>query len=108
VIDIKSIEERCERATKGPWNIEHQFHIHSNGRGICSTGAYGSNKDCEFEKVYQDNMANSDFIAHSREDLPALIEAVKEAKEIIWLIDDPYRPILKNRAKKWLKKIGGE
>jgi hypothetical protein len=126
MIDLKAIEERCEKATKGPWELEVDTEYISpdepeSGQLIFVTGLERSMFDTEWaEQVDWDkSLNNADFIAHSREDLPALLEAVKEAREIIgpdWCRCEMRigNPMVKTHspkcllAKAWMAKMGGE
>jgi hypothetical protein len=107
MIDLKAIEERCDRATKGPWRksvagIEGDNYI-------AGTGPWYRLGNADNEEAIFD----ADFIAHSREDLPALIEAVKEAIPIMAALTAMCKERgVVNRcpemAEKWLANIGGE
>jgi hypothetical protein len=66
---IQSIEQRAARATKGPWFIRH-FGI----------GSMSVREECNWPKIIcnlNPNEPDAKFIAHSREDIPLLLEAAK-------------------------------
>jgi len=67
---LEQIEARAEKTTPGPW----ERHITDNG--IWSKDAYG-----EVARVGNsfNRLANSDFIAASRTDIPTLCAALREA-----------------------------
>jgi hypothetical protein len=109
MIDIKAIEERCERATKGPWHeYENTVSIgYTHGQDVRADNVLSNRvcRDCSLEDM--------EFIAHSREDLPALLEAVKEARAIFTDMvyttgadSDTIEPLMKAEA--WLANVGGE
>ncbi len=70
--DLEAIKRRCEAATPGPWVVNgmpHDRHIATVGRHyITKPGREGSS--ARNEEV-------AAFIAHAREDVPALLEAVE-------------------------------
>lgn len=79
--ELKAIEERANKATSGPW------HWHQ---------APGFGADCflrsRTDKTYSEytyiasgitGFANCEFIAHAREDIPNLIGALREAKQLL-------------------------
>jgi hypothetical protein len=80
---LREIRERADKATKGPWE-------HMGGSGIRVFGIpkedpgwkYGI---CNCHTVPPDDgdVRNAEFIAHSRSDIPALVEALVEALEAI-------------------------
>ena len=58
---LSELKELCEKATKGPYIIEHEFNIVSGDRLVAGAGGYSSN--LESNKVYEQNKANAQFIA---------------------------------------------
>jgi hypothetical protein len=116
MIDIKAIEERCERATKGPWDkrvagVEGDNYIAGTGPWYRVQGSWNANND--------NSINDADFIAYSRQDIPALLEAVKEARFIIrsalklkwscWPISAGLPCECAHcKAEAWLAKMGGE
>jgi hypothetical protein len=109
MIDLKAIEERCEGATKGKWEItfsNQSYEIAANGHGIVT--AYFGIED----------FRDADFIAHSREDIPELLRLVLEARAIIQFcmegdtsmtpenVDKATRIVLD--GEKWLEQFKGK
>lgn len=92
---IAEIEERCEKATKGPWEAREEFdgyptytRVGALQGAYCRTLArtqalYGRShvptSECE---------ANADFIAHTREDIPYLLAEVKRQAEEIASVEE--------------------
>jgi hypothetical protein len=95
ILDLQAIRKRAEAATEGPWQA-HKYSVSSehtkseNYAGeiddICSLndGEYIENYNAE---------ADAEFIAHARQDVPALIaevERLREALEEIVSVDGKY------------------
>lgn len=83
---LDEIEARCEAATPGPWRNRDLLGVlgrPEDGVQICG----GCTND------------NRDFIAHARQDIPALIAAVRERdariaeleKDLDWATDGNYK-----------------
>lgn len=84
---LQAIRERCEKATPGPWFVAEEGF----GKKSCPT-VYAAGKElryiafCDdkfnFEQM-TDNLANAKFIAHAREDVPALLAEVERLQEAL-------------------------
>jgi sugar phosphate isomerase/epimerase len=86
--DIASIEARAAAATEGPWVMDHVGPVWVGNRSDGRTSGL-------WEIIYgtRDNLsdltpegaavavANAEFIAHAREDVPALIAEVERLRE---------------------------
>jgi hypothetical protein len=83
--ELQSILERCERATAGEWCIQWQFNIMGHDRLVANTG--GSTSSVAQLEFHNQNIANADFIAHARTDLPAVVKELLEARGLLrgWL-----------------------
>ncbi len=73
---IAEIECRCERATPGPWKSYIEGRDHDSGDSFIMTGQadiylIGASPD------------DQDFIAHARQDLPALLAEVRRLKSLL-------------------------
>lgn len=94
---LKEIEERCEKATPGPW--ENEDYREPNGNNWRSVGLIWSKNmgayhpgtpvckvDCEKLHAASESgkikefEANAEFIAHSRTDIPRLVAALRLAR----------------------------
>jgi len=66
--DLEEIEDRCNEASPGPW-------LHGNGVWFSDSMKHAINID---------NVPNTEFIAHARQDIPDLIAEIRrlQAKEI--------------------------
>jgi hypothetical protein len=64
---LDEIERRCAAATPGPWKSYVEGRDHTSGDSFIMTGG---------NDIYLSGatLADQDFIAHARQDLPALIQ----------------------------------
>ena len=74
--EIKQIQERCERGTKGPWISFVEGRDHTSGSSFIRTAG----DDIELTGASADDQ---DFIAHARQDIPALIEEICRLRKIL-------------------------
>ena len=100
------IKERCERATPGPWiiNLEHQREMLSGRRILPAIeGPNGVMVAPLLAPRYSNahiSRNDAEFIAHSREDVPALVAEV----ERLWGLVGELREWVKrwrSRANDW-------
>jgi hypothetical protein len=78
-LDPDAIEARATAATEGPWAVEQddgEAHVYLDDAGngtayICREVAQGD--DC--------GLADAEFIARAREDVPALVDALRRARD---------------------------
>ena len=72
---IEEIKARCEAATKGPWEVIEK------GNSVLShsvvTVAFDSEPQVNICSGISPRKNNSDFIAHSREDIPYLLDEIE-------------------------------
>lgn len=82
-IDLEAIEARLKAATPGPWinRPEKSFNVQSVNKNIASCF----------------RTENADFIAHSREDIPALLAEVERLNAELY----PEKELEEQRAKRW-------
>ena len=90
--ELKEIEDRCNKATPGPWKACHE--------GVCSCSqVWSQSADVPVAEVARGEWGdpgfpygeipekisetNSLFIAHAREDIPKLLSYIKELKSQI-------------------------
>lgn len=81
--EIDQIRERCEKATRGPWISFIEGRDHTSGCSFIRT----SGADIELTGASTDDQ---DFIAHARQDIPALIEEICRLKRIMEDNNIPY------------------
>ena len=75
-IKIKEIEERCNKATEGPWISFVEGRDHTCGSDFIMTAG----EDIELIGATVDEQ---DFIANARQDIPWLINEVYRLKKIL-------------------------
>lgn len=109
---IFEIKARAKAATPGPWVAdEHAFsvnlgynqdHKRTHGYG-CGNNFVCDLNDGEYHEYYREDeqRANADFIAHAREDVPALLEEVERLraenerqKEVISFLGDAAKGLV--------------
>lgn len=74
--EIKQIKDRCERATKGPWISFVEGRDHTSGSSFIRTA-------CDDIELTGASADDQDFIAHARQDIPALIEEICRLRKIL-------------------------
>jgi len=74
--DIAEIKKRCERATPGPWKSYVEGRESMSGSSFIMTGG---------EDIYLTGatVADQDFIAHARQDIPSLIAEVERLRKLL-------------------------
>ena len=77
--EIAKIWLRCEAATKGPWVSYVEGRDHLSGSNFIMTGE----GDCRGEDIELTGatVADQDFIAHAREDIPRLLIEIERLKK---------------------------
>ena len=73
--ELKEIENRCNKATKGPWKSMIEGRDHTSGDSFIMTDG----EDIYISNPLFDN--NQDFIASARQDIPKLIEEIRKLKK---------------------------
>lgn len=74
--EIKQIEDRCNKATSGPWVSYIEGRDHESGSDFIMTAG----NDIELTGATADDQ---DFIAHARQDIPDLINEIYSLKSEI-------------------------
>lgn len=78
---LSEIEFRCNAATPGPWVSYVEGRDHDSGSNFIMTGKKGARgEDIELTGA---TVADQDFIAHARQDIPQLLEEVRRLKNIL-------------------------
>ena len=72
--ELKEIENRCSKATKGPWKSMIEGRDHTSGDSFIMTGG----EDIYINNPLFDN--NQDFIANAKQDIPKLIAEIRKLK----------------------------
>lgn len=126
-LDLKAIEERCEKATPGPWRVEPRYSGFFN---FLPTGGNLGLKEQTNALYLKEENQNGDhlgadiqgpvvpsrstfavrdawFIANARTDVPVLLECVKELREALRTYALNVGPIADN-ARELLTKWFGD
>lgn len=80
--DLKAIEARCLRASKGPWKSWIEGRDHTSGSSFIRTGEPGDSPNSAIELSGATN-DDQDFIAHARQDVPKLLEEIERLRGLI-------------------------
>ena len=72
--ELKEIEDRCNKATTGPWKSMIEGRDHTSGDSFIMTGG----EDIYIDSPLLDN--NQDFIANAKQDIPKLISEIRKLK----------------------------
>ena len=76
ILDMVAIRHRCDQATPGPWKSYVEGRDHDSGSSFIMTGG----EDIELIGA---SVADQDFIAHARQDIPQLVAEIRRLKAII-------------------------
>ena len=79
--EIREIERRCNEATPAPWQSFIEGRDHLGGSDFIRTG--GLDDACPDIYLTQATHADQDFIAHARQDIPALIAEIRRLKALV-------------------------
>ena len=74
--ELNAIENRCNQATNGPWRSFIEGRDHSSGSSVIKT----MGEDIEPTGA---TIADQDFIAHARQDIPRLIREVRRLQSLV-------------------------
>jgi hypothetical protein len=80
--DLVEIRRRLEAATPGPWKAYLEGRDHTSGDSFIKTPR---------NDIYLDggSLADLDFIAHARQDIPRLLDELQVLKAMISTPDSP-------------------
>lgn len=121
MIKLKEIEERCKKATTGPWQSDIRVGCMAIYAGLpinCLDGIqnrlirYKHGVPAPTKEAYwtvdDQDVSDNEFIAHARQDIPDLLELVEEAREIILRYKSHAIDvvIIDPQAEVWLGKAG--
>jgi hypothetical protein len=101
-LDLPAIRARAEAATPGPWQevlcpksafdgkdwigVASEDVVGKGGLGVCINGRVGDGHEVQ-------SVADAEFIAHARTDIPALLAEVDRLREQVkraayWVVDE--------------------
>lgn len=78
---LGDIEARCSAATPGPWQSFVEGRDHFGGSDFIRTG--GLDDSCPDIELTGATVADQDFIAGARQDVPRLIEEVRRLRGLL-------------------------
>lgn len=79
--ELNSIAARVAAASRGPWRSFIEGRDHQSGSNFIMTGEIGRRgEDIELTGA---TIADQDFIAASREDIPRLLQAVRTLQTLL-------------------------
>jgi hypothetical protein len=84
--EIRAIRERAERCDPSPWEAKYIECF-----GWVVSPPFNRNEYDSMPDSYFTNCTNADFIAHARTDVPALCDAVEEARKELRELADLMR-----------------
>ena len=77
---IKLIDERCTSATPGPWLSYVEGRDFESGSSVIVRGENGQESDLY---LLGGTIADQDFIAHARQDIPLLLDEIKRLRKLL-------------------------
>jgi hypothetical protein len=76
--DLEAIEARCAGSTPAPWRSYVEGRDHTSGSSFIMTGPADQRGD-DIELLGA-TIADQDFIAHARQDVPSLIAEIRRLR----------------------------
>ena len=77
--ELDEIEFRANSAQPGPWKAFIEDRDHESGSSFIMTGEEGKSRGVDIELLGATD-ADYDFIANARQDIPRLIQEIRELK----------------------------
>ncbi len=78
---LEAIEQRCKGARKSPWVSYVEGRDHTSGSNFIMTGeGVDRGEDIELTGV---TIADQDFIAHARQDIPELLGEIYRLRSLL-------------------------
>ncbi|TQV84822.1 hypothetical protein FKG94_04730 [Exilibacterium tricleocarpae] len=77
--ELKEIRLRCDAATCAPWVSYVEGRNHTSGSNFIMTGE-GEDRGDDIELIGA-TVADQDFIAHARQDVPKLLAEIQRLKD---------------------------
>ena len=83
MIDLEAVKRRAKAATPGEW-FQNPGHptVWTKAGGLSRSNAI-AHTSCDGERPHPNDLANADFIAHAREDVPALVARVEALENVL-------------------------
>jgi hypothetical protein len=77
---LSAVRKRCEAATKAPWISYVEGRDHTSGESVIVRGEGGSESDLY---LIGGTVADQDFIANARQDIPWLLDEIDRLKKLV-------------------------
>jgi hypothetical protein len=77
--ELEEIETRANQTQNGPWKAYIEGRDHESGSNFIMTGV-GENRGEDIE-MFGAKIADYDFIANAKQDIPKLIAEIRELKK---------------------------
>ena len=74
------VRKRCDAATPGPWISYIEGRDHTSGDSVIVRGENGSEEDLY---VIGATVADQDFVAYARTDIPLLLDEIERLRKIL-------------------------
>jgi len=79
--ELYEIEKRCISTQKGPWKAFIEGRDHTSGSSFIMTGT--ENDRGEDIEMFGATIADFDFIANAKQDIPNLITEIRRLKKLL-------------------------
>jgi hypothetical protein len=79
--DLFEIQKRCENSTIGPWIASIEGRDHPLGGD--SVILRGENREADDLYLIGGTIADYDFVAHAKQDIPFLIDEIRRLKKLL-------------------------
>jgi hypothetical protein len=79
---LSEIERRCAAASRAPWKSYVEGRDHASGSSFIRTGGSRAARGADIELTGA-TVADQDFIAAARQDVPALLAEVRRLKRLV-------------------------
>jgi hypothetical protein len=77
---MDEVRKRCEAATSGPWISYVEGRDHLGGDSVIVRGEGGREEDLY---LTGGTIADQDFIAHARQDIPILLGEIERLRKLL-------------------------
>lgn len=77
---LKEVRKRCDEATPGPWISFIEDRDHESGDSFIMRGQDGSEEDLY---LYGGTIADHDFVANAKQDIPILLNEIIRLKNLL-------------------------
>ena len=93
MIDIEAIKARAEAAPEGPWSVRHEHYEAGPGPDDEEQDWYLIDDCYAVEHWANYDKETTEFIAHARTDIPALIAEVERLRDIVDRVRELHRAV---------------